>query len=163
MPLRIVVVDPNPARRAEYQRVLAGAVVHATAELKPEAAPAFDVAMLSLTQAEGHGLELGRELKKRWPAAHVVVYGRPTGGTKLGREAATAFGVDRVLPAPPDALDLVAMVDAQQRAVRVAQRDSLPPANDSTPAKGPTWGELLRAPINGATMRAIFTKNLRSA
>ena len=50
-----------------------------------------------------------------------------------------------------------------QRAVRVAQRDSLPPANDSTPAKGPTWGELLRAPINGATMRAIFTKNLRSA
>jgi len=158
MPLRILVVDPNPVRRSEYQRALVGHDVSTCIEQDPAKPPDADVVLLSLTQAQGHGLDLGRALKKAAPALHVVVYGKLPANLRKMRDAAATFGVDRVLPAAPEPGDLVALLDAHVQSLRRAQRNAA-----GTGRRGPTWGELLSAPLSATTMKALLTKDLRSA
>ena len=157
MRLRILVVDPNPLRRAEYQRALAKHDVRlANDAAGADQAAEADLVLVSLAQATGHGLEVGKQAKKRMKSAQVIVYGKPSNVGLRADTAAQTWGIDRYTPNIPGGLDVIALADAVVQSARRAMRTSIPPGGPNSKS----WEEILSDPPSN--LRALLTKDLRS-
>lgn len=184
MPTSILVVDPNPTRRRMYHDALrsrfnAYGVAHTHDVPMGET---FDVFWISLRQAEGHGLELARDLKARNSSSLVVVYGKPDGRAVPGRgRVERSWQIDVFVPYVPDGADINATVDKALKQPRLgaaltevlddpfshtgptARSASQRPASVPPPERtihSPSWGELIRSPLNTETLRQIMKKDL---
>lgn len=154
MSVRVLLVDSNASRRAELERLLARYPVVSVTEPAQVPAGPFDVALLSHAQATGHGLELGRTLKRRDKSTYVVVYGRPPAGLTVGPTATTTWEVDKILAPTAQATDILAVIESKLHARLRAER------NAAQAAANPGWGELLKQPVSKESMKKLLTKDI---
>lgn len=162
MPVHVLLVDPNRARRQSYEDVIKGGVVVTSLgdANEAQAVPLVEVAVIALRQTTGHGLELGRAIKAKHPAATVVVYGKIEGST-AATKVKERWAVDLHMPFLPPAADIAALVEtvrlAQQRVVAAEAAKNRPTAPRTS---NPGWGELLREPVTAETIRTILKKDV---
>lgn len=168
MPIHAVLIEPNRTRRAEYERALGSDVVlHATGEPGSEIAlPDVDLALIALKQTHGHGLDVGKAIKARFPNARVVVYGKLEGGANPAR-IKERWGVDTHMPYIPEVSDIAALAGTlranRQRALAAESARSVPPrAGASGPSDQQAWGQLLREPVSAQSLKALLKKDLFS-
>lgn len=165
MPIHLLLVDPNSARRDAYH-----AVLHRDIVVQSLGDPALltevsvvDVAVIALRQTAGHGLDLGRALKAKHPNAVVVVYGKVEGQAATAR-LAERWGIDTHLSFIPEPRDVAALAEtarlAEQRVMAAHAVKTWPPEPKQAT---PTWRELLTGPLTAATLRTIARKELFSA
>ncbi len=156
-----MLVDPHTPRRRDFAAALAhdfavfavGAIGEAAGQDPPE------VAILALRQAGEHGLELGREMKRKHPAARVLVYGATETTRTVTRERVQSkWGVDAYLPFIPDGHDLLAATLGLARPLRpVVARP--PPVVEKVDDE-PTWSDLLKKDLSTDVLRQVMTKPL---
>lgn len=164
MPLHAVLIEPNRTRRAEYERALgADVVLHSTGEPAAEVAlPEVQIALIALKQTYGHGLDVGKALKARYPEARVVVYGKLEGGASAQR-IRERWGIDTHMPYIPEVSDIAALAGTiranRQRALAAEAARSVPP-RPPTPDDQKAWGELLREPVSKQSLKALLKKDL---
>lgn len=162
MPVHVLLVDPNRARRQSYEDVLKGDVVVTSLgdANEAQAVPLVEVAVIALRQTTGHGLELGRAIKAKHRTATVVVYGKVEGSTPATK-LKERWAVDLHMPFLPPAGDIAALVEtvrlAQQRVVAAEAARTRPAATRSS---SPGWGELLREPITSETIKTLLKKDV---
>ncbi len=163
MPVHVLLVDPNRARRQTFEAALTLDAYCTSIGDATEAAAAkgVDVAVISLRQTVGHGLELGRALKLKYPAATVVVFGKIEGEGASTTRVKERWGIDVHMPFLPQPADVAALVDT----VRLARaRDVAKEAARLRPPEprraDPAWRELLTEPITSETFKTILRKDL---
>jgi DNA-binding NarL/FixJ family response regulator len=190
-----VLIDPNGARRRAFCDALGTrAAITSVGEFgSVPKEQEIDIALISLRQHEGHGLDLAKKVRKKFPGATLVVYGRPDGAGKADRaKIEERWGVDLYMPNVPDPSDFAAVVASlvldRRRAsngtgstkrtfmenwkIRHApalkealtrQYHILPEAAPRGTGEEPSWLELLNGPVNRGTIKALMTKDLFGA
>ena len=118
--------------------------------------------LLGVVMRDGwNGLELGRALKLKYPAATVVVFGKIEGEGASTTRVKERWGIDVHMPFLPQPADVAALVDT----VRLARaRDVAKEAARLRPPEprraDPAWRELLTEPITSETFKTILRKDL---
>lgn len=163
MPVHVLLVDPNRARRQAFEAALSLDAYCTSIGDATEAVNAkdVDVAVISLRQTVGHGLELGRALKAKHPAANVVVYGKIDGEGASNVKVKERWGVDVHMPFLPQPADVTALVDTVRLArARDAAKEAARLRPPPPPRAAPPWRELLTEPITSETLKTILRKDL---
>ncbi len=166
MPVHVLLLDPNRARRDAYRWALhKDIVVQAFGDAtEVSQVSVLDMAIVALRQTTSHGLEIGKELKAKFPRATVVVYGKIEGQATSGK-VNERWRIDTHMPFLPEPADIAALVEsarlAEQRVIAAEaakNRPSVPP----TPRPEQAWRELLTEPVTQETLKTMLKKDVFS-